>query len=171
MDGTPAGGQREPKGCTRPHDRAGDDSTAAAPYAAVDLARLRAAIRAGLLSTPPQTSDRDTAPPEESPSTEAPLVVPDPLPEHTDYRDEGCHVAPACLCCPLERCIYDRPKRSDAAALRSRDRRMRTLALRGWNVERLAGLFHLSPAHVRRILRPGSARRRARRQASPNGRR
>lgn len=29
------------------------------------------------------------------------------LPEHTEYRDTGCEVAPSCLSCPLPQCRYD----------------------------------------------------------------
>ena len=33
----------------------------------------------------------------------------DPRPEHVDYRDEGCELAPECLACPLPRCRHDDP--------------------------------------------------------------
>ena len=35
------------------------------------------------------------------------LVRADTLPENYPYTDDGCHIAPRCLTCPLERCIYD----------------------------------------------------------------
>lgn len=31
----------------------------------------------------------------------------DALVEFADYRDEGCHLHPSCLACPLPQCIYD----------------------------------------------------------------
>ena len=37
-----------------------------------------------------------------------PLV--DRRPEETHYRDTGCELAPSCLQCPMERCVYDEPE-------------------------------------------------------------
>jgi len=31
----------------------------------------------------------------------------DLLPEHTEYRDDGCRVHPSCLSCPLPACVYE----------------------------------------------------------------
>ena len=56
----------------------------------------------------------------------------DMLPEHVNYRDKGCHVAPACLTCPLERCIYDVDRNAEFLAGR-RERR-------ALNRERIAAL-------------------------------
>ncbi len=39
-----------------------------------------------------------------------PRVRRDALPEHADYRDTGCDLAPSCLRCPLRRCRYDEPR-------------------------------------------------------------
>jgi hypothetical protein len=129
----------------------------AAPYPPEALARLRAALRAGLLPIAPVPPSRDDPPAEAAALPVVPPSVPDSLPEHTIYRDEGCHIAPACLRCPLERCIFDRPAHADAAVRRGRNRRLRGLARRGWPVARLARQFRLSPAHVRRILSAGPA--------------
>ncbi len=125
---------------------------AAEPYPPEALARLRAALRAGLVPAAPAPPGRDEPPAEEAAQPVVPPFVLDSLPEYTVYRDEGCHVAPSCLRCPLERCIYDRPAHADAAVRRGRNRRLRGLARRGWPVARLAHQFRLSPAHVRRIL-------------------
>ncbi len=141
------------------HERVGQASRSAAPYSPEQLARLRAAIRAGLRPTAPELSGHAAAEGDDPPAG-TPACEPDSLPEHTDYRDEGCRIAPACLRCPLERCIYDRTALVDPLYLRGRDRRMRVLAGRGWDAERLGRLFHLSPAHVRRILRPARSPRR-----------
>ncbi|MBI2885731.1 MAG: GntR family transcriptional regulator [Chloroflexi bacterium] len=48
-----------------------------------------------------------------------PLV--DRLPEHVHYQDTGCTVAPSCLHCPLERCIYDEPLGDPGAHQETRD--------------------------------------------------
>ena len=125
---------------------------AAAPYPPEALARLRAALRAGLVPSAPAPPSRENAPAEEAALPVVPFLVPDSLPEHTVYRDEGCHVAPSCLRCPLERCIYDRPAHADTAGRHGRNRRLRRLARRGWPVARLAHQFRLSPAHVRRNI-------------------
>jgi len=54
---------------------------------------------------------------------EEPMV--DALPEFYPYRDEGCHVHPACLTCPLPKCIYDDPPGWYEAWVREeRDRRI-----------------------------------------------
>ena len=136
-----------------------DAAQPAAAYPRAALERLRAALRAGLLPAPPDKAGRDPDPPEPAAALAAPAGASDPLPEQTVYRDEGCHIAPACLRCPLERCIFDRPVHADAAVRRGRNRRMRTLARRGWAVERLARDFQLSTVHVRRILRGEPGRR------------
>ncbi|HLZ69556.1 MAG TPA: hypothetical protein VKV26_06545 [Dehalococcoidia bacterium] len=146
---------------------AGAPRPAMAPYTAEQLARLRSALRAGLSPAAPEPAGHAAAPLGEA-EVAAAAVAADSLPEHTLYRDEGCSIAPACLRCPLERCIYDRPAHIDPGYRRGRDRRMRTLARRGWEVERLALIFRLSPAHVRRILRPQRApRRRAQPGSAP----
>lgn len=133
---------------------ASGESAPHATYSPDALARLRAALRRGLLPATAAPPAHDDPPSDEADPPGTPFAVSDPLPEHTVYRDEGCHIAPSCLHCPLERCVFDRPAHADAAVRRGRNRRLRTLARRGWPVARLAHQFHLSPAHVRRILRP-----------------
>ena len=78
----------------------------------------------------------------------------DPTPEHVDYRDEGCEVAPKCLACPLPRCRHDDPRgqRREAKEKRNRD----LLAVRrdeGLGVQALAKRFGLSRSMVHRILK------------------
>ena len=86
--------------------------------------------------------DPDPAPPD------------DPRPEHVDYRDEGCELAPECLACPLPRCRHDDPGwlRREAKEKRNRD----LLAARrdeGLGVGALANRFGLSRSMVHRILK------------------
>lgn len=52
----------------------------------------------------------------------------DPLPEHLDYRDDGCDLHPACLSCPFSRCRYDEPHGIRTRQRREREREMRLLA-------------------------------------------
>ena len=73
----------------------------------------------------------------------------DPRPEHVDYRDEGCDLAPECLACPLPRCRHDDPGwlRREAKEKRNRD----LLAVRreeGLGVVALANRFGLSRSMV-----------------------
>ena len=87
----------------------------------------------------------------------------DPMPEHVDYRDEGCEVAPECLACPLPRCRHDDPRgqRREAKDKRNRD----LLAVRrdeGLGVQALAKRFGLSRSMVHRILKENHAKPRRR---------
>ncbi len=129
------------------------------------LRRLHAALRASVER--PEAPDLDEPslhePPEDEEISEQPPVAPveqaaadgDGLPEYTIYRDDGCHVAPACLSCPLVACIYDRTL-SEARRQRRqrRNNRIRALARSGWSSARLAERFSLSAAQVRRIRGP-----------------
>ncbi len=92
--------------------------------------------------------------PAASPELGMPAAGDDGLPEYTLYRDGGCHVAPACLSCPLATCIYDRKLSPEQQARRRRNRRIRDLARKGWSSALLAERFKLSPAQVRRIRGP-----------------
>ena len=72
----------------------------------------------------------------------------DPRPEHVDYRDEGCEVAPECLACPLPRCRHDEPGWLRREAKDKRNRHL--LAVRreeGLGVVALANRFGLSRKH------------------------
>ena len=100
------------------------------------------------------------------PDAPLPVVRIDALPEHVDYADTGCAVAPSCLRCPLARCIEDEP-----AAL-SRARRDREIAMihdrYGASPELLARTYGITGRQVFRILR--RAREAADRAVSPAAR-
>lgn len=51
----------------------------------------------------------------------------DALPEHIEYRDEGCDLFVSCLTCPLPRCRYDEPGGVRAMLNRERDHQIRAL--------------------------------------------
>ena len=84
-----------------------------------------------------------------------PMVRVDALPEHSDYVDTGCSVAPSCLRCPLARCIEDEPVRA-AARRAAFDRRNREIAYiyRRYSVpaELLATTYGMTRRQVFRIL-------------------
>lgn len=83
-----------------------------------------------------------------------PLVRRDTLPEHTDYRDTGCELAPSCLRCPLARCKYDEPRADRRAPTRVRDREIALLRRRHRApVALLAGTYGLTRRSIFRILR------------------
>jgi hypothetical protein len=78
----------------------------------------------------------------------------DALPEHSDYRDEGCDLFPSCLTCPLPRCRYDEPGGARSMMNRVRDeeiRRLRTEA--DMPVDEISMRFRVSRRTVVRVLR------------------
>lgn len=83
-----------------------------------------------------------------------PLVRRDTLPEHTDYRDTGCAVAPRCLRCPLPRCRYEEPRPVRGVSTLARDREIALLRRRHRApIKLLAGAYGLDPRTIFRILR------------------
>ncbi|MHB8576648.1 MAG: hypothetical protein ACYDCQ_15095 [Dehalococcoidia bacterium] len=154
-NGSPHGGG--PHGRRRyPHRRPPPKSERAGRGSSAHLRRLRhlrEALRRELeRPEPAPLSSLDLeAEPEDapiSPRSPAPIDAEDDLPELMVYRDTGCHVAPACLSCPLPRCIFDEPV---SQSLARRDRRIRALYRQGWSNGRIAAHFRISTAHVRRI--------------------
>lgn len=83
----------------------------------------------------------------------------DALPEHLDYRDEGCDLFVSCLACPLPRCRYDEPGGVRAMLNRERDHQMRVLRDdAGMTVDEIADHFQVSRRTVFRALATGSTR-------------
>ena len=76
----------------------------------------------------------------------------DALPEHMEYRDGGCELAPTCLRCPLERCRYDEPGGRRALITGSRDVAVCRRREEGSGIDLLAAEFGLSRRNVFRIL-------------------
>jgi hypothetical protein len=79
----------------------------------------------------------------------------DALPEHIEYRDGGCELAPSCLRCPLERCRYDQPGGARKLFQRPRDEAVQRRREEGIAIDGLAGEFGLSRRTVFRILAAG----------------
>ena len=77
----------------------------------------------------------------------------DALPEHLEYRDSGCDLAPSCLRCPLVRCRYDEPGGARALLQSSRDEAVQRRREEGVGIDGLAAEFGLSRRSVFRILR------------------
>ena len=77
----------------------------------------------------------------------------DALPEHVEYRDEGCDLFASCLSCPLPRCRYDEPGGARTMMNRVRDDEMRRLhADSGLGVDEIAVRYRLSRRTVFRVL-------------------
>jgi hypothetical protein len=82
----------------------------------------------------------------------------DALPEHLDYRDDGCDVFPSCLSCPLPRCRYDVPGGARAMLNLARDAEIRRMRFEGdLDVEEIAKRFRVSRRTVFRVLHPKTA--------------
>ncbi len=77
----------------------------------------------------------------------------DALPEHLDYRDDGCEVFPSCLSCPLPRCRYDVPGGARAMLNVTRDSEIRRMREEGdLDVDEIASRFRVSRRTVFRVL-------------------
>lgn len=85
----------------------------------------------------------------------------DALPEHLDYRDDGCEVFPSCLSCPLPRCRYDVPGGARAMLNLTRDAAIRRMREEGdLDVDEIASRFRISRRTVFRVLMPETRARR-----------
>jgi len=84
-------------------------------------------------------------------------VVPDRLPDYSEYRDQGCDLSPSCLRCPLPKCRHDKQEGGRRVSKRLRDLeifRQRTAS--GRSVSELATEFDLSKRTIQRIIRRSS---------------
>ncbi len=82
------------------------------------------------------------------------LVRVDALPEHMDYSDSGCELAPSCLRCPLVRCKYDEPAGTRTITADARARQIVRLHADGRaSITQLAETYGITRRHVFRILR------------------
>ena len=80
----------------------------------------------------------------------------DALPEHMQYRDEGCDLFASCLSCPLPRCRYDEPGGARAMLNRVRDGEIRRLRFEGGlAIDDISARFRVSRRTVFRVLRQG----------------
>ena len=77
----------------------------------------------------------------------------DALPEHQEYRDEGCDLFASCLACPLQRCRYDVPGGVRALLNRERDHQIRVMReTSSLCVDEIAARFRVSRRTVFRAL-------------------
>jgi len=79
---------------------------------------------------------------------------PDLPPEYCRYHDDGCELAPSCLSCPFDRCLYDEPGGRQRFTRKLRDREILRLFTAGnHGVTELAAIFAVSRRTVQRALR------------------
>jgi hypothetical protein len=81
-------------------------------------------------------------------------LVPDRLPDYSEYRDQGCDLSSSCLRCPLPKCRHDKQEGGRRVSKRLRDLeifRQRTAS--GRSVSELATEFDLSKRTIQRIIR------------------
>lgn len=79
----------------------------------------------------------------------------DALPEHLEYADGGCELAPTCLRCPLLRCRYDEPGGARRLQQLARDEAVQTRRREGAGIDALAVEFGISRRSVFRSLARG----------------
>jgi DNA-binding transcriptional ArsR family regulator len=76
----------------------------------------------------------------------------DSLPDDIEWRDEGCEFFPACLNCPLPKCVEDEPRGQQRLRMAARKRLMAELRRKGNTVKEIAELFGVSRRTVQRAL-------------------
>ena len=84
-------------------------------------------------------------------------LVPDRLPDYSEYRDQGCDLSPSCLRCPLPKCRHDKQEGGRRVSKRLRDLEIfRRRTASGRSVSELAAEFDLSKRTIQRIIRRSS---------------
>jgi hypothetical protein len=81
-------------------------------------------------------------------------LVPDRLPDYSEYRDQGCDLSPSCLRCLLPKCRHDKQEGGRRVSKRLRDLEiLRQRTASGRSVSDLAREFDLSKRTIQRIIR------------------
>jgi len=80
------------------------------------------------------------------------IVKLDLPPDTINWKDTGCELFPACLNCPLPRCIEEEPRGKQRLKLNDRDSRIAELKRQGKRVAEIARLFKVSQRTVQRAL-------------------
>ena len=84
-------------------------------------------------------------------------LVPDRLPDYSEYRDQGCDLSPSCLRCPLPKCRHDKQEGGRRVSKRLRDLEIfRHRTASGRSISELATEFDLSKRTIQRIIRRSS---------------
>ncbi len=72
--------------------------------------------------------------------------------EYVNWKDAGCDLSPACLECPLPRCIEEEPRGRQRRRLEHRAAAMNELRRQGKNTREIAAAFRVSERTVQRAL-------------------
>jgi DNA invertase Pin-like site-specific DNA recombinase len=72
--------------------------------------------------------------------------------EYANWKDAGCDLSPACLECPLPRCIEEEPRGRQKRRLDHRTEAMKELRKQGKDTQEIAAAFSVSERTVQRSL-------------------
>ena len=78
-------------------------------------------------------------------------VYVDPL-EYANWKDGGCDLHPACLQCPLPRCIEEQPRGRQEQRMSFRSAAMAEMLKKGNSVREIAAVYSVSARTVQRAL-------------------
>jgi len=72
--------------------------------------------------------------------------------EYVNWKDGGCDLHPACLECPLPKCIEEEPRGRQRRRLKCRAEAMKEMRGQGRSGREIAGAFGVSTRTVQRAL-------------------
>lgn len=78
-------------------------------------------------------------------------------PDDINWKDNGCDLNPACLSCPLPRCIEEEPRGKQKLRMLARASHMAQLKRQGKSTREIAALFNISQRTVQRVLAAGES--------------
>ena len=76
--------------------------------------------------------------------------------EYANWKDGGCDLHPACLECPLPKCIEEEPRGRQKRRLGFRAEAMKEMRSQGKNAREIAAAFRVSERTVQRAFCTGS---------------
>jgi hypothetical protein len=75
--------------------------------------------------------------------------------EYGNWRDGGCDLHPACLECPLQKCIEEEPRGRQKRRIADRAGRIKEMRASGITCREIAAAFRVSTRTVQRALEQG----------------
>jgi hypothetical protein len=73
--------------------------------------------------------------------------------EYVNWKDVGCDLHPACLECPLPRCVEEEPRGRQRKKMEGRSAVMRQMRRQGRSVREIAAAFALNVRTVQRAIK------------------
>ncbi len=86
--------------------------------------------------------------------------------EYGNWKDGGCDLYPACLECPLQRCIEEEPRGRQKRRIADRARQIKEMHARGKTSREIAAAFGVSTRTVQRALEQGGSVSRTQKELS-----